>query len=103
MTDKIRQTYQMLEDESSKETYLAWFNYLITGDAKHLDKLIKNMPQVLLPYDILVSNLIQSLPQDKKSYYMDQEAMEGLICIILRMTTDSLDFVVKILKNRRMG
>lgn len=64
MIGKIRQVYQMLEDGQSKETYLAWLNYLITGDFNHLGMIIKkHMPPVLVPYDTL---LYDSLPKDKK-------------------------------------
>lgn len=67
MVNEIRQVYQMLEDEQSKEIYLARLNYLTTGNINHLEMVIKKYsPQLLAPYDMAVSDLIHLLPKDKK-------------------------------------
>lgn len=67
MVDEIRQVYQMLEDEQSKEIYLARLNYLVTGNFRPLEMMIeKYMPQLIVPYNMAVSDLIHSLPKDRK-------------------------------------
>lgn len=67
MINKIRQVYQMLEDEQSKEIYLARLNYLMTVDFGYLETVIeKYVPQMVEPYNRAVSDLIHTLPKDGK-------------------------------------
>ena len=67
MVDEIRQVYQMLEDEQSKEIYLARLNYLVSGDFKFLRTIIeKYMPQLPVWNGLTPFGFIHSLPKDRK-------------------------------------
>ena len=67
MIDKINQVYQMLEDEQSKDIYLARLNDLVTGAFRHLEAVIeKYNSDILVSYDKLISDFIHSLPKDNK-------------------------------------
>lgn len=63
----IRKVYKMLEDEESKEIYLARLNYLVTRDYKYLKSIIeKYVPQVPALNSMTVVDLRRSLPENRK-------------------------------------
>lgn len=67
MVDDFRKVYGLLEDEASKETYLARLNFLVTDDYKYLRPVIdKYIPEVAALNSTAISELLHTLPEDRK-------------------------------------
>ena len=65
--DDIRKVYELLEDEISKEIYMARLNFLVTRDYKYLRSAIeKYVPQVPALNGLTVIDLRRSLPENRK-------------------------------------
>lgn len=67
MDNDFRKVYELLEDDASKEIYLAKLNLLVTDDYKYLRPVIeKYIPEVAAINGAAIPELIRSLPEDKK-------------------------------------
>lgn len=63
----IIKVYQMLEDEESKEIYLARLNFLVSNDYQYLRRIIeKYVPQVSALNGGTIAELIASLPDERE-------------------------------------
>lgn len=67
MFGDIRKVYQMLEDEASREIYLARLNFLVTRDYRYIRSVIeKYVPKVAPANGLTIADLRRSLPKDRK-------------------------------------
>lgn len=63
---KIKEIYDMLEDEQSRDIYLNRLNFLITGDYKYIHYIIeKYTPEIMTLNQEKIPGLLKSLPEDK--------------------------------------
>lgn len=65
--DNYQKVYKMLEDTVSRDTYMGLLDFLISGDYKYLERLLKqhypNMPPLC---GRTIPELLAELPQDRK-------------------------------------
>ncbi len=65
--ERLKNVCSWLEDDTSKEVFLARINYMITGDVKYIDFLVrKYLPQIPVRNGLEISNLLAKIPHEEK-------------------------------------
>ncbi len=67
MMQNFHEIYQLLEDEESKDIYLARLDFLITGDTKYMNKIVKKYLSGMTLYKGIegITTVAQKLPQSR--------------------------------------
>lgn len=63
--DSLREIYDQLQDEESRDTYLARLNYLVTGDYRHMVRLVRKYFPEGGYGDAPLTDYFQALPKNR--------------------------------------